>query len=257
MNIQHERLTELGNQLALEQLVNNGIALSQQAADNNWPYSDYLEKILLAEQAGREQRRQSMLTRTAGFPAAKTLANYDFSFAAGVPRQQVESLASLAFVPRNENVIFLGPSGVGKTHLAIALGYNAVNAGIKTRFISAADLLLQLTTAKRQDRYQAVLKRSILAPKLLIIDEVGYLPFNSDEAKHFFQVITKRYEKGSTILTSNLPFGQWDKTFASDQALTSAMLDRLLHHSHVIQMKGESYRLKNKQKAGVITADNK
>jgi DNA replication protein DnaC len=155
-------------------------------------------------------------------------------------------------VERTENVILLGPSGVGKTHIAIALGMEAVKNGIKTRFVSAADLLLPLTTAKQQNRYKALMQRSVLAPRLLIIDEIGYLPFTSDEAKLFFQVIAKRYERGSTLLTSNLPFGQWDQTFAQDAALTSAMLDRILHYSHVIQLKGESYRLRQKKKAGVI-----
>ncbi|HAZ5339926.1 ATP-binding protein, partial [Escherichia coli] len=120
-----------------------------------------------------------------------------------------------------------GPSGVGKTHLAIAMGYEAVRAGIKVRFTTAADLLLQLSTAQRQGRYKTTLQRGVMAPRLLIIDEIGYLPF-----------------------------GQWDQTFAGDAALTSAMLDRILHHSHVVQIKGESYRLRQKRKAGVIAEAN-
>ena len=150
----------------------------------------------------------------------------------------------------------LGPSGVGKTHLAIALGYEAVQAGIKVRFTTAADLLLQLSTAQRQGRYKNTLHRGVLTPRLLIIDEIGYLPFSQEEAKLFFQVVAKRYEKSATILTSTLLFGQWDQPFAGDAALTSAMLDRLLHHSHVVQIKGESYRLKQKRKAGLITEPN-
>ncbi|ENX7070561.1 IS21-like element IS100kyp family helper ATPase IstB, partial [Escherichia coli] len=145
-----------------------------------------------------------------------------------------QSLRSLSFIERNENIVLLGPSGVGKTHLAIAMGYEAVRAGIKVRFTTAADLLLQLSTAQRQGRYKTTLQRGVMAPRLLIIDEIGYLPFSQEEAKLFFQVIAKRYEKSSMILTSNLPFGQWDQTFAGDAALTSAMLDRILHHSHVV-----------------------
>ena len=141
----------------------------------------------------------------------------------------------------------LGPSGVGKTHIAIALGYKAVQAGIKTRFISAADLILQLTTAQRQDKYKNTLQRSVQAPKLLIIDEIGYLPFNAHEAKLLFDLIAKRYEKGSIILTSNLPLSQWGQVFANDTALTSAMLERILHHSHILQIKGDSYRIKEKK----------
>ncbi|OKX18076.1 AAA family ATPase [Escherichia coli] len=131
-----------------------------------------------------------------------------------------------------------------------------VRAGIKVRFTTAADLLLQLSTAQRQGRYKTTLQRGVMAPRLLIIDEIGYLPFSQEEAKLFFQVIAKRYEKSAMILTSNLPFGQWDQTFAGDAALTSAMLDRILHHSHVVQIKGESYRLRQKRKAGVIAEAN-
>ncbi|HAO7421908.1 TPA: ATP-binding protein, partial [Escherichia coli] len=145
----------------------------------------------------------------------------------GAPQKQLQSLRSLSFIERNENIVLLGPSGVGKTHLAIAMGYEAVRAGIKVRFTTAADLLLQLSTAQRQGRYKTTLQRGVMAPRLLIIDEIGYLPF-----------------------------GQWDQTFAGDAALTSAMLDRILHHSHVVQIKGESYRLRQKRKAGVIAEAN-
>ncbi|HIC1033671.1 TPA: IS21-like element helper ATPase IstB, partial [Escherichia coli] len=201
-------------------------------------------------------RNQAMYTRMAAFPAVKTFEEYDFTFATGAPQKQLQSLRSLSFIERNENIVLLGPSGVGKTHLAIAMGYEAVRAGIKVRFTTAADLLLQLSTAQRQGRYKTTLQRGVMAPRLLIIDEIGYLPFSQEEAKLFFQVIAKRYEKSAMILTSNLPFGQWDQTFAGDAALTSAMLDRILHHSHVVQIKGESYRLRQKRKAGVIAEAN-
>lgn len=192
----------------------------------------------------------------AAFPAVKTFEEYDFTFATGAPQKQLQSLRSLSFIERNENIVLLGPSGVGKTHLAIAMGYEAVRAGIKVRFTTAAVLLLQLSTAQRQGRYKTTLQRGVMAPRLLIIDEIGYLPFSQEEAKLFFQVIAKRYEKSAMILTSNLPFGQWDQTFAGDAALTSAMLERILHHSHVVQIKGESYRLRQKRKAGAIAEAN-
>ena len=181
---------------------------------------------------------------------------YDFRFAVGAPKKQIQALASLAFVERKENIVLLGPSGVGKTHLAVALGYLATQAGLKTRFMSAADLLLQLDTAQRQGRLKQVMQRSVNGPSLLIIDEIGYLPMSRDQANLFFQVIAKRYEKGSVILTSNLSFGQWDETFAGNVPLTAAMLDRILHHSHVIQIRGESYRLKDKRKAGLVQSTN-
>ncbi|AJI90213.1 helix-turn-helix family protein [Yersinia pestis] len=228
----------------------------QQAVDQEWSYMDFLEHLLHEEKLARHQRKQAMYTRMAAFPAVKTFEEYDFTFATGAPQKQLQSLRSLSFIERNENIVLLGPSGVGKTHLAIAMGYEAVRAGIKVRFTTAADLLLQLSTAQRQGRYKTTLQRGVMAPRLLIIDEIGYLPFSQEEAKLFFQVIAKRYEKSAMILTSNLPFGQWDQTFAGDAALTSAMLDRILHHSHVVQIKGESYRLRQKRKAGVIAEAN-
>ncbi|MES9193816.1 IS21-like element helper ATPase IstB, partial [Cutibacterium acnes] len=187
-----------------------------------------------------------------GFPAHKELSTFDFKFATGVPKQQIQELSALTFIERNENVVLLGPSGVGKTHLAIGLGLKAVQARKKTRFITAADLMLQLSTAKRQNKLKQYLSRSVMAPRLLIIDEIGYLPFGREEANLFFNVIAKRYEYGSIILTSNLSFGQWPSAFADDATLTAAMLDRLLHHSHVLQLSGDSYRLKDKQRSGAI-----
>ena len=162
------------------------------------------------------------------------------------------NLADLAFIERKENIVLLGPSGTGKTHIAIALGYLATQRNMKVRFMSAADLLMQLEAAQRQGRYQEVLRRSILGPSLLIIDEIGYLPLAREQSNLFFQVIAKRYESGSVILTSNLSFGEWEQAFGGNTALTSAMLDRLLHHAHVVQIRGDSYRLKDKLKAGVV-----
>src|SRR5690606_6823772 len=141
-----------------------------------------------------------------------------------------------------------------QSHLAMALGYRAVMAGIKTRFITAADLMIQLAAAKAQGRLKGYFNRAILGPKLLIVDELGYLPFGRDEANLFFNVVAKRYERGSMILTSNLPFTQWATALADDQTFTAALLDRLLHHAHIVQIAGESYRLKDKRKAGSIKA---
>lgn len=256
IELQHQRLMAMAEQMQLESLVSAAPALAQQAAQQEWSYMDFLEHLLHEEKLARQQRKQTMYTRMAGFPAVKTFEEYDFTFATGAPQKQLQSLRSLSFIGRNEHLVLLGPSGVGKTHLAIAMGYEAVRAGIKVRFTTAAGLLLQLCTAQRHGRYKSTFDRGIMAPRLLIIDETGYLPFSQEEAKLFFQVIARRYEKGAMILTSNLPFGQWDQTFSSDAALTSAMLDRILHHSHVIHIKGESYRLKQKRKAGLIAEAN-
>lgn len=158
----------------------------------------------------------------------RPLEQYDFGFASGAPRPQLQELASLAFVDRAENIVLLGPSGVGKTHIATALAYRAAMAGIKTRFISAADLMLQLATARSQGRLKEYCNRAVIGPRLLVVDEIGYLPFGREEANLFFNVVAKRYERGSMVLTSNLPFTQWASAFADDQTLTAAMLDRLL-----------------------------
>ncbi len=175
----------------------------------------------------------------------KTLEQFDFAFASGVPRSQIQELAGLAFIEGQENLVLLGPSGVGKTHLATALGYRAAMAGMSIRFVTAADLMLQLLASHRQGELKSYLNRVVGKPKLLIIDEVGYLPFGKMEANLFFQVIAKRYESGSVVLTSNLPFTQWSGTFGDDETLTAVMLDRLLHHAHIAQISGQSYRLKD------------
>ncbi len=148
--------------------------------------------------------------------------------------------------------MLLGPSGTGKTHLAIALGFLAAQRGWKVRFTSAADLMLAMETAQRQNRLKDFVHRVIAMPKLLIIDEIGYLPFGREQANLFFQVIARRCEKGSLVLTSNLGFGSWDEAFAGDAVLTAAMLDRILHHAAVVQITGESYRLKDKRRAGIM-----
>lgn len=252
MNMQDERIRAACEQLKLVALADQYGPLAQKAAETDQSYADFLEQVLRAEIAARQINSRSVLLRLSALPAIKTLEEFDFEFAAGVPKKQITELASLAFVERGENVVFLGPSGTGKTHLAMALGYLATQAGMRTRFTTAADLILQLSVAHRQGRLEELIKRTITNHRLLIIDEIGYLPLKREEANLFFQVISRRYEKGAVILTSNLPFGQWDSAFAQDAVLTAAMLDRILHHSHIVQIQGESYRLKEKRKAGLI-----
>lgn len=256
MNLQDERIQVACGSLSLSAIAEHYPALAQEAADSDASYTEFLERCLSAEQEERRRRSQAMLTKFAGFPAIKLIDDYDFKFAAGAPKKTVQTLQSMAFVERKENVIFLGPSGVGKTHLAIALGYLATQSGIKVRFVTAADLVMQLEKAQQRGQLDQFIRRSLLGPSILIIDEVGYLPLLGNQANLFFQVIAKRYEHGSIILTSNLSFGEWDNTFAGNSALTAAMLDRLLHHAHVVQIKGDSYRLKDKKKAGVLMPAN-
>jgi DNA replication protein DnaC len=254
MNLAHERIAELCAQLRLTTIADSLPHLAQKAAASDTSLTEFLESVLRAEVAARLTRQRSTLAKLAGFPAIKTLDGFNFDMATGMPKAQVLELATLAFVERSENVVLLGPSGVGKSHIAVSLGYSATQAGIRTRFITAADLLLILTTAHRQNQLADALRRFVNPYRLLIIDEIGYLPMSREQANLFFQVIAKRYERGSVIVTSNLPFGQWDKTFADDTTLTAALLDRLLHHAHVVAVQGESYRLKDKRKAGLLQA---
>lgn len=250
MNLQHERIDALCQQLKLDRMASHWAHLAQHAATAEESFAAFLERLLIEEVQARQERSRQMLLKMASLPAIKTLEQYDFAFATGAPRAQVQELTSLTFIERAQNVVLLGPSGVGKSHLAIAVAYRAIMAGIKTRFITAADLMLQLSAAHRQERLKEYFNRAVMGPRLLVVDEIGYLPMGRDEANLFFNVVAKRYERGSMILTSNLPFTQWSRTFADDQTLTAAMLDRLLHHAHIVQISGESYRLKDKRKAG-------
>ena len=252
--MQHQRFIELCNELRLGGIAAQYTVLAQKAAEQQLSFTDFAGELLVAERESRRARARELFARVAGFPAIKTLDQNDFNFATGAPRKQIMELASLAFIERAENVVFLGPSGVGKTHLAIALGYLATQQGYKTRFFSAADLMLMLEAAQRQGRYREVMHRAVNAYKLLVIDEIGSLPMSREQANLFFQVVARRYEKGAMILTSNLTFGSWDQAFAGDPVLTAAMLDRLLHHSTVVSIQGESYRLKDKRRAGLLKA---
>jgi DNA replication protein DnaC len=251
--LQHDRIVALAAELRLTALPDLYGSVAQAAAKRkDASYADFLEDVLRAEREARRVRAREMLTRTAGFPALKTLEAYDFAFATGAPRAQIQELASLGFVERAENIVLLGPSGTGKTHLAIAFGLIAAHKGWKVRFTSAADLVMALEAAQRQGRLKEVMHRTVAMPKLLIIDEIGYLPFGREQANLFFQVVARRYEKGSLILTSNLAFGSWDEAFSGDAVLTAAMLDRILHHATIVQIAGESYRLKDKRRAGIM-----
>ncbi len=252
-----ERLDHLCQALSLSAVAHHYATLADEAAKKKLSFLDYLAAVLGAEHQLRQERSREMLIKLATFPALKTLDEFDFTAASGLPKARIQELAGLAFVERRENVILIGPSGTGKTHLAIALALRATERGYKVRFITAADLTLQLERARREDRFEQYLNRAILGPRLLVLDEIGYLPLAKNQADLFFQVVAKRYEQGSVILTSNLSFGDWEQIFGGNAALTSAMLDRLLHHAHVIQIRGESYRLREARKSGLLGGDQR
>jgi DNA replication protein DnaC len=250
MSLVSERIAQHCRRLKLLHIATEWPTIAEASAKSEDSLADFLDKLLGTECTAREQRTREAMLKLATLPAIKTLEAFDFAFASAAPRKQIMELGGLAFIERHENIVLLGPSGVGKTHIASALALKATQAGMKTRFITAADMMIQLALAKAQGRITEYMNRAVIGPRLLVIDELGYLPFGREEANLFFHVVAKRYERSSTIVTSNLPFAQWATTLADDATLTAALLDRLLHHVHIVQINGHSYRLKDRKKAG-------
>lgn len=220
----------------------------EEASRQQLSYLDLLDQLLDTEQAERVTRTIEAKTRLARLPFRKTLADFDFSFQPSLDAQQVRELFTLRFIDHAENVLLLGPPGVGKTHLAVALVIAAIQAGHSAYFLTLPQLLDYLSEGSEPASAKL---RVLLRPKVLVIDELGYLPLDQTAANWLFELVSRRYERGAIILTSNKSYGDWGSIFP-EVAIASAILDRLLHHSTTITIRGESYRLKEKRRAGVF-----
>lgn len=243
-------LEELGLMVARERLDTT----AQQAAAEQWSYSHFLGYLLAGEMQERHRKRVELNLQFARFPVQKRLSDFDYAAQPGLDRRLIEELATGRFLYEGRNLVLLGPPGVGKTHIAIGLGVMTAELGHRVYFTSAMELARKLTLAMEQNRLHRQLC-ALTQPKLLIIDEVGYLSLDATQASLLFQVICQRYEKNQAIvLTSNKAFSEWGEVFCGDAIMASAALDRLLHRCTVINIRGESYRLKERKAAGLPSA---
>ena len=244
-DLTYERLIEHFDRLGLWR-AKEGLDTTLAAAESEqWGYTQLLDRLLEEEIAAREERRVKNSLRLAGFPFLKTLDSYDFAFQPSLDRGRIMDLAALSFVARKENVLLLGPPGVGKTHLAVALAIRALQQGTSVYFTTLDHMIRSLSAADSAGKLAQKLRTFTTKSQLLVIDEVGYLTLTRVEANYLFQVVSSRYERSSLILTSNKAVMEWPELFG-DHAIATAILDRILHHAHVFSIKGNSYRLRER-----------